>query len=62
MNHRRANISFWITVTSFIGSILFVIHLLMFGTRSPECKECVDKLIYYKDRADSLEYELKHRK
>lgn len=55
MNERRAKISFWITVISFIGSILFVIHLLLFGTRSPECKECIDRMLYYQHRADSLE-------
>lgn len=55
MNEKRAKITFWITVISFIGSILFVINLLVFGARSPECKECIEKMLYYQHRADSLE-------
>lgn len=53
---KRAKISFWITVMSFIGSILFVINMILSGGyRSPECEECVEKMLYYHHRADSLE-------
>ncbi len=62
MNEKRAKISFWITVISFIGSILFVIHLILFGTRSPECKECIEQMLYYQHRADSLQNELNQLK
>lgn len=56
MQERRAKISFWITVVSFAGSIVFVSKLIFFGTnKSPECKDCIEKILYYQHRADSLE-------
>lgn len=58
MNEKRAKITFWITVISFIGSVLFVVNLLVFGARSPECKECLERVLYYQHRADSLQNEL----
>ncbi len=59
MQERRAKISFWITVLSFTGSILFVANMILFGDhRSPECKDCVQKLLYYQHRADSLQHKI----
>jgi len=56
MSQIRANISFWITVISFVGSILFVANMVLFdGYRSPECEQCVEKMLYYQHRADSLQ-------
>ena len=62
MKEKRALISFWITVVSFIGSIVFIGNMLLTGGhRSPECRECVDRMLYYQHRADSLEH-LLHQK
>ena len=58
MNERRSKITFWITVVSFTGSVLFAINIIVFGARSPECKECIKELIYYHHKADSLQHEL----
>lgn len=56
MQEKRAKISFWITVVSFIGSVIFVANMMLNEDhRSPECKECVEKMLYYQHRADSLE-------
>jgi Tfp pilus assembly protein PilN len=58
MNEKRAKITFWITVISFLGSVAFALHVMFFGTRSQECEECIQQLIYQNHRADSLQYEL----
>jgi hypothetical protein len=59
MYKHREKISFWIQVMSFSGSILFLLYVLLFGQpRSGECRECVEKMIYYQHKADSLEHEL----
>ncbi|MCA6392201.1 MAG: hypothetical protein IM607_12505 [Cytophagales bacterium] len=55
----KDHISFWIQVLSFSGSILFLVYISIFGQpRSIECRECVEKMIYYQHKADSLEQEL----
>ena len=60
MNERRAKITFWITVISFTGSVLFVINLIVFGTRSPECKECINNMLVMQRKIDSLEHQIKN--
>jgi hypothetical protein len=60
---KRAKISFWITVVSFFGSLIFIANMMLFGEhRSPECKECVKEMLYYYHRADSLENVLHTKK
>jgi hypothetical protein len=61
MSQQRSNITFWITVISFVASVLFGINVLIFGMQSPECEECLDKMLYFKHRADSLEAILKSK-
>jgi hypothetical protein len=62
MNRHREQITFWIQVLSFTGSVLFLLYVLFFGQpRSIECRECVDKLIYYQHKADSLQALIKQK-
>lgn len=62
MEERKAKITFWITVVSFIGSVIFVVNLMVYGTSSPECKDCIERVLYYQHRADSLENKLNQLK
>ncbi len=62
MQDKRAKISFWITVVSFTGSILFVTNMIFFGGyRSPECNQCIEKALYYQHQADSLKNVLREK-
>jgi hypothetical protein len=59
MYRHKEIISFWIQVLSFSGSVLFLFYVTLFGQpRSAECRECVEKVIYYQHKSDSLEQEL----
>lgn len=59
MYKHREKITFWIQLLSFSGSVLFLTYVLLFGQpRSPECRDCVQKMIYYQHKADSLQQEL----
>jgi hypothetical protein len=56
MREKREKISFWITVVSFIGSILFVGNIMVNGNqRDKQYKECFEKALYYQHKSDSLE-------
>ena len=56
MQERRAKISFWLTIISFFGSLGFLLNVLYSDAPADtKCKECVEKLLYYQHRADSLE-------
>jgi hypothetical protein len=59
MKEKRAIISFWITVVSFIGSVLFIVNIIFFGgNQNKECKECMEKALYYQHKSDSLQNKL----
>lgn len=62
MREKREKISFWLTIVSFIGSVIFIANMIWFEkTGSPETNDCIEKMLYYQHRADSLQNVLENQ-
>ncbi len=59
MSEKRSKISFWITIVSFVGSIVFIGNIIFFGgNQNRQCKDCIEKALYYQHKSDSLQNKL----
>jgi hypothetical protein len=53
----KEKLLFGMQLIGFVASIWFVVHALFFKQQAHEsCHACIEKIIFYKAKADSLEH------